>query len=52
MTDLAYWEVTCMIRNEARYRLVITAADARSVSKTAGRWATSRQVVRKWLTHF
>lgn len=52
MADLAYREVYAMSRVEARQRLVRTYEETRSVSETARRWQTSRQVVRKWLRRF
>jgi transposase-like protein len=52
MADLAYREVYAMTRDQARLRMVMTYAETRSVSETARRWGTSRQVVRRWLTRF
>jgi transposase len=52
MADLAYGEVYAMTRDQARLRMVMTYAETRSLSETARRWHTSRQVVRKWLTRF
>jgi transposase len=52
MADLAYREVYAMTRDQARLRMVMTYTETRSVSETARRWGTSRQVVRKWLGRF
>lgn len=49
MHDLAYLEVYEMNEVEARKRLIQTYLETGSVSETARRWHTSRQVVRKWV---
>jgi len=52
MADLAYREVYAMSRIEARLRLVATYHETSSISETARRWHTSRQVVRKWVRRY
>lgn len=52
MADLAYGEVYAMTRIEARFHLVTTYQETASISETARRWHTSRQVVRKWVRRF
>ena len=41
-----------MTSEQARFRMVISCLETRSVSETARRWHTSRKVVRKWLRRF
>ncbi len=52
MADLAYREVYAMNRFQARKLLLQTYQETKSISATARRWHTSRQVVRKWLRRF
>ncbi|MBC7262787.1 MAG: helix-turn-helix domain containing protein [Chloroflexi bacterium] len=52
MADLAYREVYLMNQIEARKHLIQTFQETGSLSETARRWHTSRQVVRKWLRRF
>lgn len=52
MADVAYGEIYAMTRVQARHRLVITYQVTHSMSETARRWHTSRQVVRKWLLRY
>jgi transposase len=52
MADMAYWEIYAMTRVQARHRLVATHQYTHSISETARRWHTSRQVVRKWLLRY
>jgi transposase len=52
MADLAYREVYTMTRIQARLRLVNTYHKTSSISETARRWRTSRQVVRKWIRRY
>jgi transposase len=52
MADLAYREVYAMNRVEARKHLLQTYQETGSIRKTAHRWRTSRQVVRKWVRRY
>jgi len=52
MADMAYREVYAMNAEEARRRLIQTYTETGSISETARRWHTSRQVVRKWVRRF
>ncbi len=52
MGDLAYREVYAMNRVQARKHLLQTYQETGSISETARRWHTSRQVVRKWIRRF
>jgi transposase len=52
VADLAYGEVYAMTRIQARLQLVTTYERTRSISETARRWRTSRQVVRKWVRRY
>jgi len=50
--ELSYREVYRMNPQEARRRLVETYWETGSLSETARRWGTSRQVVCKWVRRF
>jgi len=50
--EVLYQEMYKMKRVEARKRLVKTYEKARSISKTAKLWGTSRLVVRKWIRRY
>lgn len=50
--ELSYREVYRMNPQEARRRLVETYQQTGSLSETARRWGTSRQLVRKWVRRF
>ena len=52
MADLAYRTIHAMNLVKARQQLIKTYQETKSISETARRWHTSRQVVRKWLRRF
>ena len=52
MADMAYREIRAMNPIEARELLIGTYQETESISETARRWHTSRQVVRKWVRCF
>jgi len=52
MPDMAYKEVYKMNKVETRRLLVQTYHETGSISETARRWHTSRQVVRKWVRRY
>jgi transposase len=50
--DLPFKELLTMNPTEARRRLLQTYWKTNSISETARRWKTSRQVVRKWIRRY
>jgi transposase len=50
--DLSYKEIYMMNPELAKLRLLQTFWKTKSISETARRWKTSRQVVRKWLRRY
>jgi transposase len=52
MMDVSYREAYSMTHVEARRRLVETFTAIRSITRTARRWQTSRNVVRKWVRRY
>lgn len=50
--DLSYKEIYMMNPEQAKLRLLQTFWKSNSISETARRWKTSRQVVRKWLRRY
>jgi putative transposase len=52
MADVAYRQVYAMNAVQARKCLVQAYQEIGSISETARRWHTSRQVVRKWVRRF
>ena len=52
MADVAYRTVHAMSTVQARKLLIQTYEQTQSISETARRWRTSRQVVRKWVRRY
>ncbi|MCD6291664.1 MAG: helix-turn-helix domain-containing protein [Anaerolineae bacterium] len=52
MAELSYREVYEMNEAKARHHLVECYQETESIAKTARRWHTSRQVVRKWVRRY
>jgi len=52
MADLAYGEVYRMNAKEARFQIVKTYQQTRSISATAREWRCARQTVRRWVQRF
>ena len=52
MADVAYRTVHAMSTVQARKLLIETYEQTQSISETARRWRTSRQVVRKWVRRY
>jgi transposase len=50
--DLSFKELLTMNSTQARRRLLETYWKTNSISETARRWKTSRQVVRKWVRRY